>query len=91
MDALGNEQLANYMECLKSEFRELETCLQKGTTVRQLCITSKRVVLAAAQLDEMILRCLTSRKQVQRPSGSEGIEAVKKVGGGHESATNQVS
>ena len=51
------------MECLKSEIGELETCLQNGTTIKQLCIASKRVVFAAAQLDEMILRSLTSERK----------------------------
>jgi hypothetical protein len=64
MDAPANEQITKYMESLKSEFGELETCLQNGTTTtKQLCIASKRVVFAAAQLDEMILRCLTSERK----------------------------
>ena len=63
MDAPADEQINEYMECLKSEIGELETCLQNGTTIKQLCIASKRVVFAAAQLDEMILRSLTSERK----------------------------
>ena len=54
MGAPADEQITKYMECLKSELGELETCLQNRTTAKQLCIASKRVVLAAAELDEMI-------------------------------------
>jgi hypothetical protein len=63
MDAPADEQINEYMECLKSEIGELETCLQNGTTIKQLCIASKRVVFTAAQLDEMILRSLTSERK----------------------------
>ena len=63
MVAPADEQITKYMECLKSELGELETCLQNRTTAKQLCIASKRVVLAAAELDEMILRCLASAQK----------------------------
>ena len=59
MDAPANEKIKKYMDFLKSEFGELETCHQNDTTSRELCIASKRVFFAAAQLDEMILRSLT--------------------------------
>jgi len=63
MVAPADEQITKYMECLKSELGELETCLQNRTTTKQLRIASKRVVLAAAELDEMILRCLASAQK----------------------------
>ena len=65
MGAPADEQITKYMECLKSELGELETCLQNRTTAKQLCIASKRVVLAAAELDEMILRCLASAQKAE--------------------------
>ena len=63
MVAPADEQITKYMECLKSELGGLETCLQNRTTTKQLRIASKRVVLAAAELDEMILRCLVSAQK----------------------------
>ena len=60
MGAPADEKITKHIEFLKSELKELEGCLylQSGTQTKQLCIASKRVVLAAAELDEMILRCL---------------------------------
>ena len=61
-----NQRVKKYIDHLKSECGELETCLQNGTTTKELCIASKRVVLAAAELDEMILRCLASASKLER-------------------------
>jgi hypothetical protein len=49
-------EVKKYVDKLKSECAELETCLQADTNIKELCIASKRVVFAAAELDEMILR-----------------------------------
>jgi hypothetical protein len=71
MDTPANEGINKYLECLKSELRDLETSLQNGeSTTKQLCIASKRVVLAAAELDEMIIRCLESASKQERKLAS---------------------
>ena len=66
MVAPADEKITKHIEFLKSELKELEGCLQSGTPTKQLCIASKRVVLAAAELDEMILRCLASASKLER-------------------------
>ncbi len=66
MDTSTDEKITKYMGCLKFELADLETCLQDGTTTKQICIASKRVVLAAAELDEMIIRCLASASKLER-------------------------
>jgi hypothetical protein len=66
MDTPVNQQVKKYIDQLNSECGELEARLHNGTTTKELCIASKRVVLAAAELDEMILRCLASASKLDR-------------------------
>jgi hypothetical protein len=61
MDEFQSEQIGRYIECLRSELGQLEEHVKDGSaSTKQLCIASKRVVLAAAELDEIILRCLVA-------------------------------
>ena len=54
MDSSQNERIKQYIETLISDLRLLETCLQNGTTTKQLGRTSKQVLFSAVQLDQMI-------------------------------------
>jgi hypothetical protein len=54
MDFPKYEQIKRCIELLKSEIRELETCFDKRMEPQKAYVASKRVFLAAAQLDEMI-------------------------------------
>jgi hypothetical protein len=73
MDTPVNERVKNHIDHLKSECGELETCLQNGTTTEDVCIASKRIVLAAAELDEMIVRCLASASKLERKLAGHSV------------------
>ena len=84
MKAHANEQIKKYMEYLKSEVGELEVCFQKGATIEELLVASSGVILAAAQVEEVMVQSLAAgRKNITSQNQSCNSKGPESAGEAH--------